>query len=112
MFGLRWYSLSSHSRHAWALVLSEFVATFQSRRFVRPVPFLRFRACSRQLQHLSFAAFNLHKARVRRASGFLLTAFSNAPPPYCSTPLSSLRAPSEKALASSGTESSELFRWA
>jgi glycerol uptake facilitator-like aquaporin len=28
MFGLRWYSLSSHSRHGWALVLSEFVATF------------------------------------------------------------------------------------
>jgi hypothetical protein len=30
------------------------------------------------LQHLSFAPFNLHKARVRRASGFLLTAFSEA----------------------------------
>jgi glycerol uptake facilitator-like aquaporin len=28
MFGLRWYSFSSHSRHGWALVLSEFVATF------------------------------------------------------------------------------------
>lgn len=28
MFGLRWYSLSSHSRHGWPLVLSEFVATF------------------------------------------------------------------------------------
>src|ERR1700689_2424926 len=28
MFGLRWYSLSSHSRHGWSLVLSEFVATF------------------------------------------------------------------------------------
>jgi glycerol uptake facilitator-like aquaporin len=28
MFGLRWYSLSSHPRHGWALVLSEFVATF------------------------------------------------------------------------------------
>jgi glycerol uptake facilitator-like aquaporin len=28
MFGLRWYSLSSHSRHGWALVFSEFVATF------------------------------------------------------------------------------------
>ena len=28
MFGLRWYSLSSHSRHGWRLVLSEFVATF------------------------------------------------------------------------------------
>jgi hypothetical protein len=33
-----------------------------------------------QLQHLFLAAFNLHKARVRRASGFLLTAFSNARP--------------------------------
>ena len=28
MFGLRWYSFSSHSRHGWRLVLSEFVATF------------------------------------------------------------------------------------
>jgi glycerol uptake facilitator-like aquaporin len=28
MFGLRWYSLSSNSRHGWSLVLSEFVATF------------------------------------------------------------------------------------
>ncbi len=28
MFGLRWYSLSSHSRNGWALVLSDFVATF------------------------------------------------------------------------------------
>ena len=28
MFGLRWYSLSSHSRHGSTLVLSEFVATF------------------------------------------------------------------------------------
>lgn len=30
MFGLRWYSFSSHPRHGWALVLSvsEFVATF------------------------------------------------------------------------------------
>jgi hypothetical protein len=40
----------------------------------------RFRAASRQLHHLSLASFNLHKARVRRASGFLLTAFSNARP--------------------------------
>jgi hypothetical protein len=49
--------------------------------------FLRLRADSRQLQHLSFAAFNLHKTRVRRASGFLLTAFSNARPNplFCST---------------------------
>jgi glycerol uptake facilitator-like aquaporin len=28
MFGLRWYSISSHSRHGPRLVLSEFVATF------------------------------------------------------------------------------------
>ena len=28
MFGLRWYSLSTHPRHGWSLVLSEFVATF------------------------------------------------------------------------------------
>ena len=28
MFGMRWYSFSSHSRHGWALALSEFVATF------------------------------------------------------------------------------------
>jgi len=28
MFGLRWYSLSTHSRHEWSLFLSEFVATF------------------------------------------------------------------------------------
>jgi glycerol uptake facilitator-like aquaporin len=28
MFGLRWYSLSTNSRHGWTLVLSEFVATF------------------------------------------------------------------------------------
>ena len=30
------------------------------------------------LLHLSLAPFNLHKARVHRPSGFLLTAFSNA----------------------------------
>jgi glycerol uptake facilitator-like aquaporin len=28
MFGLRWVSWSSHSRHGWPLVFSEFVATF------------------------------------------------------------------------------------
>ncbi|MGA9530236.1 MAG: MIP/aquaporin family protein [Terriglobales bacterium] len=28
MFGLRWYSFSTHSRRGWSLVLSEFVATF------------------------------------------------------------------------------------
>ena len=34
----------------------------------------------RELLHPSLAPFNLHKSRVRRASGFLLTAFSNATP--------------------------------
>jgi glycerol uptake facilitator-like aquaporin len=28
MFALPWYSLSSHERHGWSLVLSEFIATF------------------------------------------------------------------------------------
>ena len=28
MFGLRWYSFSTHARSGWALALSEFVATF------------------------------------------------------------------------------------
>ena len=28
MFGLRWYSLSTHIRSGWPLVFSEFVATF------------------------------------------------------------------------------------
>jgi hypothetical protein len=32
---------------------------------------------SRELLH-PLSSFNLHKSRVRRASGFLLTAFSNA----------------------------------
>ena len=32
---------------------------------------------SRELLHPSLAPFNLHKSRVRRASHFLLTAFSN-----------------------------------
>src|SRR5271170_700974 len=35
---------------------------------------------SRQLLHPSLAPFNLHKSRVRRASSFLLTAFSNTTP--------------------------------
>src|SRR5580692_11071417 len=35
---------------------------------------------ARQLLHPSLAPFNLHKSRVRRASGFLLTAFSNTTP--------------------------------
>jgi hypothetical protein len=68
-------------------------------------PFLRFRAHSRQLQYLSLAPFNLHKARVRRASGFLLTAFSNARP-QSSVPLHSAhqRRASEKALALFGID--------
>ena len=33
-----------------------------------------------ELRHHSHTPFNLHKSRVRRASGFLLTAFSNATP--------------------------------
>jgi glycerol uptake facilitator-like aquaporin len=28
MFGLRWYSFSTHSRHGWSFILSEFIATF------------------------------------------------------------------------------------
>jgi hypothetical protein len=35
---------------------------------------------SHELLHPLFAPFNLHRSRVRRASGFLLTAFSNATP--------------------------------
>jgi hypothetical protein len=35
---------------------------------------------SRELLHPSLAPFNLHNSRVRLPSGFLLTAFSNAPP--------------------------------
>ena len=35
---------------------------------------------SRKLLQPLLAPFNLHKSRVRRASGFLLTAFSNATP--------------------------------
>src|SRR5438477_12849105 len=35
---------------------------------------------SRELLHPSLAPFNLHNSRARRASGFLLTAFSNATP--------------------------------
>ena len=58
---------------------------------------------SRKLLHPSLAPFNLHKSRVRRASGFLLTAFSNATP---RTSLSALSThpgvASEKALASLG----------
>ena len=35
---------------------------------------------SSELLHPSLVPFNFHKSRVRRASGFLLTAFSNATP--------------------------------
>lgn len=28
MFGLRWFSISSHARNGWALILSEFIASF------------------------------------------------------------------------------------
>lgn len=55
-------------------------STIDSRSHPLADLFLRFRGDSRQLQHLSLTPFNLHKARVRRASGFLLTAFSNARP--------------------------------
>src|SRR4029077_11673944 len=43
---------------------------------------------------------NLHKDRVRRASGFLLTAFSNARPNLCSLHTAHQGRASEKALAS------------
>ena len=63
---------------------------------------LRLRADSPHPQHLSLAPFNLHKARVRRASGFLLTAFSNATPHTFLSALSTHPGvASEKALASS-----------
>jgi hypothetical protein len=56
---------------------------------------------SRELLHLSLAAINLHKARVHRASGFLLTAFSNATPHTFFSALSTHPGvASEKALAS------------
>src|SRR6516165_7803428 len=35
---------------------------------------------SRELRHPLLVSFNLHRSRVRRAIGFLLTAFSNATP--------------------------------
>src|SRR6266567_6928655 len=54
--------------------------TIDSRSHALANLLLCFRVDSHQLQHLSLAPFNLHKARVRRASGFLLTAFSNARP--------------------------------
>jgi len=55
---------------------------------------------SRELQHPSLAPFNLHRSRVRRASGFLLTAFSNATPHTLLSALSTHPGvASEKALA-------------
>ena len=59
---------------------------------------------SRELLHPSLAPFNLHKSRVRRASGFLLTAFSNATPHTFFSALSTHPGvASEKALASTGS---------
>ncbi|MGA8285352.1 MAG: hypothetical protein WB796_11420, partial [Candidatus Sulfotelmatobacter sp.] len=58
---------------------------------------------SRDPPHPSLAPFNLHKSRVRRASGFLLTAFSNATPHTFLSALSTHPGvASEKALASLG----------
>ena len=62
---------------------SRLYPTLFNHRFSLPHPpglLLRFRTDSRQLQHLYLAPFNFHKTRVRRAIGFLLTAFSNARP--------------------------------
>ena len=59
---------------------------------------------SRELLHPSLTPFNLHKSRVRHASGFLLTAFSNATPHIFFSDLSTHpRVASEKALASSAS---------
>ena len=55
---------------------------------------------SRELLHPSLAPFNLHKCRVRRASGFLLTAFSNATPRLPAASSTHPGVASEKALAS------------
>jgi glycerol uptake facilitator-like aquaporin len=41
MFGLRWFSFSTHSRHGWSLVLSEFVATFGLLSVIRGTSRLR-----------------------------------------------------------------------
>jgi hypothetical protein len=67
-------------------------------------PLSRFRAYCHQLQHLSSAPFNLHIARVRRASGFLLTAFSNARLNLRFALSTQQRRASEKALASLGRD--------
>jgi hypothetical protein len=60
---------------------------------------------SGQLQHLPLAPFNLHNDRVRRASGFLLTAFSNARPILCSAPHYSPRARLRKSTSVTRLES-------
>ena len=55
---------------------------------------------SRELLHPLLPPFNLHNSRVRRASGFLLTAFSNPTPHTFFLALSThLGIKSEKALA-------------
>jgi hypothetical protein len=54
---------------------------------------------SRELLHPLLASFNLHRPRVRRASGFLLTAFSNATPHTFFSVEHLSRVASEKALA-------------
>src|SRR5271166_3597527 len=56
---------------------------------------------SHQLLQISLAPFNLHKYRARRASGFLLTAFSNATPHLPAASSTHPGVTSEKALASS-----------
>ena len=59
---------------------------------------------SRELLHPSLAPFNLHKSRVRRASGFLLTAFSNTTP----TPSFSLQHSSRRRVRKSTNVTREL----
>ncbi|MGC1163032.1 MAG: hypothetical protein WA881_13050, partial [Candidatus Sulfotelmatobacter sp.] len=62
--------------------------------------------------HPSLAPFNLHKSRVRRASGFLLTAFSNATPHTVLSALSTHPGvASEKALALSGHNPESPANW-
>ena len=63
--------------------------------------------CRLQLQHLFLAPFNLHKDRVRRTSGFLLTAFSNARPILCSAPHRSVRARLRKSTSVTRNQSRE-----
>jgi glycerol uptake facilitator-like aquaporin len=44
MFGLRWYSVSTHPRQGWSLVLNEFVATFRLLSVIRGCSRLRIAA--------------------------------------------------------------------